>query len=209
MKRSSQTVTLKEAVQEYQSRYQLHPWQMDRLLAMQEEEGPKASPRRMPSRGLLSAVASVVLAFGLGWFAVWYGQPPTESISELIADEVARNHLKLKPMEIENGGLASLRAYFDQLDFRPVESKLLAAKDIRLLGGRYCSLQGGIAAQLRFTAPDGEMGTLYQARYDPDIFGLLPRQSQGETPVTVETRGLAVTIWVEQGVVFAMTREEP
>lgn len=209
MKRSSQTVTLKEAVQEHQSRHQLRPRQMDRLLAMQEAEGTKTPRRRIPSRSLLSAVASVVLAFSLGWFAVWYGQPPTESITELVADEVARNHLKLKPMEIKNGELARLRTYFDQLDFRPVESKLLATSDTHLLGGRYCSLQGRIAAQLRFTTPDGEMGTLYQARYDPVIFGLLPRQSQGETPIRVEARGLTVTIWVEQGVVFAMTREEP
>ncbi|MDZ7753892.1 MAG: hypothetical protein U5S82_20160 [Gammaproteobacteria bacterium] len=208
MKPTSRVVPLKDAVREQQSRYHLHPHQLDRLLAMQGK-GMEASRRRTPPRGLMSAVAGMVLAFGLGWLAVWYSQPPAQSITELIADEVARNHLKLKPMEVRDDELPVLREYFDQLDFRPVDSPLLAANDIRLLGGRYCSLQGHIAAQLRFRTADGDRGTLYQARYDPEVFGPLPRRGQGETPITVEARGLAVTIWVEQGVVFAMTGASP
>lgn len=202
MKRTSRAMPLKDAVREHQNRHQLAPRQLEQLLAMQG--GTKAGYRTSP-RGLMSAVAGLVLAFGLGWLAVWYSQPPIHSITELIADEVARNHLKQKPMEVRDDELPVLREYFDQLDFRPVDSPLLAANDIRLLGGRYCSLQGHIAAQLRFRTADGDPGTLYQARYDPEVFGPLPRRGQGETPVTVEARGLAVTIWVEQGVVFAMT----
>lgn len=206
MRRASGAVGLKEAVREHQNRQHLSPQQLEQLLAMQ---GVALERRRNPRRGLMSAVAGVVLAFAVGWLGVWSQLPPGPPVTELIADEVARNHLKREPMEVTTGDLPALRSYFHQLDFRPVDSDLLAAADTRLVGGRYCSLQGHIAAQLHFMTAAGDPGTLYQARYDPEVFGILPRPARGEAPVTVEARGVAVTIWVERGVVFAMAGAGP
>ncbi len=206
MKGSSTAMPLKEAVRAHQNRHHLPPRQLEQLLAMQ---GMATAPQRTRPRRLMATLAGMVLAFALGWLAVWHQLPPGPAVTELIADEVARNHLKQKPMEVRDGELPALRAYFEQLDFRPVESALLAAADTRMLGGRYCSLQGHIAAQLHFVTADGAPGTLYQARYDHETFGPLPRRSEGEAPVTVEARGVSVTMWVEQGVVFAMAGGEP
>jgi hypothetical protein len=125
-----------------------------------------------------------------------------------IAMEVVKNHLHQKPLEIKGNQLSSIRDYFTRLDFAPVESEFLQSKDISLIGGRYCSLQGITAAQLRFKSISKKgVNTLYQVNYDPNIFKSLPDFDNGEEPVSVYSSGIKVTIWVEKGVLFALTED--
>ena len=127
-------------------------------------------------------------------------------VAERIAQEVASNHLKLKPLEVQAADMDAIRTYFGELDFVPVDSELLASAEAELIGGRYCSIQGVTAAQLRVRGREGEgLSTLYQAPYQPDRHGDLPRLGQGETPLTLWAQGLPVRIWVEKGVLFALT----
>lgn len=123
-----------------------------------------------------------------------------------IAMEVVKNHLHQKPLEVNASQLASIRSYFTRLDFVPVQSEFMQSKNLSLLGGRYCSLQGITAAQLRFKSVniDG-VHTLYQVGYDPDIFKTLPDVDNGESPVIVYDSGVKVTLWVEKNVLFALT----
>lgn len=125
-----------------------------------------------------------------------------------IAVEVVKNHLNQKPLEVNGNQLSNIKDYFIRLDFAPVESEFLQSKDISLMGGRYCSLQGITAAQLRFKSISEEgTNTLYQVGYDPEIFKLLPDFDNGEAPITVYSKGIKVTIWVEKGVLFALTED--
>lgn len=108
-----------------------------------------------------------------------------------------------------------MRGYLTQLDFRPLTSDAPALANLSLQGGRYCSIQGAPAAQLRLR-PDANLNaagddgddvqTLYQARYDPERLGPLPDRDRDETPVRLRARGLTVLLWVEGGVVFALVR---
>lgn len=125
-----------------------------------------------------------------------------------IAMEAVKNHLHQKPLEVNAKQLSTLRDYFTRLDFSPIESEFLQGKDLSLMGGRYCSLQGVTAAQLRFKSVgvDG-VNTLYQVGYDPEIFKSLPDFDSGEEPVTIYSRGVKVTLWVEKGVLFALTED--
>jgi hypothetical protein len=123
-----------------------------------------------------------------------------------IAAEVVDNHLHMKPLEIEGNELASVGAYFDRLDFQPIESRYLADIGLDLLGGRYCSLQSITAAQLRFKSLGSDkLHTLYQVGYDPAVFKALPNLDEGDQPISVFNRGVKVTIWVEKGVLLALT----
>jgi hypothetical protein len=127
---------------------------------------------------------------------------------ERIALEVARNHIKLKPLDVETGSMEGIRRYFTDLDFVPVESRLLAGNNLELLGGRYCSVQSVPAAQLRVLAPDSNsLQTLYQSEYHRDVFGPLPVLENGDVPVTVNVKGITVRIWVESGLLFALTEK--
>lgn len=129
------------------------------------------------------------------------------SISWEIADEVARNHVKMKPLEVQTEQLSQLRDYFTQLDFTPVNSSFLTkSSDSKMLGGRYCSIQGLTAAQIRFSQKDKQPLTLYEVQYDPSLYGEQPILEQGDKPTELIVRGVAVSIWVEKGLLMATAR---
>ncbi|MEZ9197888.1 hypothetical protein [Shewanella sp. 10N.286.54.B9] len=131
------------------------------------------------------------------------------SISWKIADEVARNHVKMKPLEVQTQQLTQLRDYFSQLDFTPVNSSFLTNSgdnDSKMLGGRYCSIQGLTAAQIRFSQKDKQPITLYEVQYDPSLYGKQPILEQGDKPTELIVRGVAVSIWVEKGLLMATAR---
>ena len=129
------------------------------------------------------------------------------SISWEIADEVARNHVKMKPLEVQTEQLSQLRDYFTQLDFTPVNSSFLTkSSDSKMLGGRYCSIQGLTAAQIRFSQKDKQPLTLYEVQYDPSLYGEQPILEQGDKPIELIVRGVAVSIWVEKGLLMATAR---
>ncbi len=129
------------------------------------------------------------------------------SISWKIADEVARNHVKMKPLEVQTEQLSQLRNYFTQLDFTPVNSSFLTkSSDSKMLGGRYCSIQGLTAAQIRFSQKDKQPITLYEVQYDPSLYGKQPILELGDKPTELIVRGVAVSIWVEKGLLMATAR---
>jgi len=124
---------------------------------------------------------------------------------QLIAGEVVRNHLKLKPLEVSTGSLEEIRGHFDKLKFSPISSLNITTANT-LIGGRYCSLQGYKAAQLRMlSVKSGGLDTVYQVPYVRDTFGELPDITTGGDPLVVYERGIKVTVWVEKGILFART----
>lgn len=155
--------------------------------------------------------AAVLVAAVLLPTLLWHLLPPRAIEADMprrIADEAAANHLHLKPLEVETYAIAGIRDYFSDLDFRPVDSALTLLDGLDLLGGRYCSIQGLTAAQLRLgPSPAGPVQTLYQTRYERERFGTLPQLDLGEPPLTLKARGLDVAIWVEQDILFVLIRD--
>jgi anti-sigma factor RsiW len=201
---------LKQAVREHLERRQLSNEQLTTLMAMQKDQA--APDQRCPSphpspwhsswqaRSFGAVAAAMVAAI-----AVWLSLPSVD-MPQQIAAEVARNHLNLKPLEVRTSDMDEIRRYFDRLAFKPVNSRLVADAGLRMIGGRYCSIQGIDAAQLRMLPAEGdEIQTVYQTVYDPELFKDLPRLENGDTPVDVTIKGLKVRVWVEKGVLFAMT----
>ena len=152
---------------------------------------------------LMPASVAMVALFSITLVLFMPGKPT--DMPQRIAGEVVRNHLKLKPLEISTDSIEKIRTHFDKLNFVPIQS-LNINDTSTLLGGRYCSLQGYTAAQLRMVNPEsGSMDTLYQAPYIKSVYGKLPNISNKETPLTVYERGIKVSIWVEKGILFART----
>lgn len=208
MNAQKREIPLREAVRKQGESLELEPERLAQLLHMQIRTAAQpTAPQRLsrPRRMALIAAFSVLVGALLGMFLNERTPSQTQAMLALIADEVAENHLALKPMELESGDLEAIRGYFTQLDFRPLETRRLAALDARVLGGRYCTLGGGIAAQLRVRPPEGGLRTLYQTRYDPERFGPVPSLDRGKPPARRMARGMPVTIWVERGVLFALT----
>lgn len=194
---------LKQAIREHVAQQSLDA---DQLTALQEIATTAPIKRsRRPYRLAGALAASLLVATLIFSFFQTGGQ---DNLVDEIAAEVVDNHLHLKPLEIVSGDINDVRDYFTRLDFRPIESRYLQDIGLQLMGGRYCSLQGITAAQLRFKNLGGDdLHTLYQVGYDPAIYHGLPLYDEGEPPVSTYVNGVRVTLWVEKGILFALTED--
>ncbi len=168
----------------------------------------RALPRKAIAWPVWSAVSvALILVIGLVLANPFYRQDDASELLEAIALEVANNHLKLKPLEVKSQNLRQVLSYFEGLDFQLVESaSIVGAAGDRLLGGRYCSIQGIDAAQLRVESADGELSTWYEATLPPAKLKHIPDLDNGAAPAVISAKGLRVRIWRNHGVVFAHAR---
>jgi len=199
---------LKQAVRDHFEQHTLSKDRLEHLESLLRVNEPQPTARRQLTRPLITwSVAAIAVVLVVATLF-----PPGSRdyipMTERIALEVARNHIKLKPLDVETDNMEGIRGYFTDLEFVPVESSLLARADLELVGGRYCSIQSVPAAQLRITVPySNRLQTLYQTEYHKDVFGPLPVMENGHAPVTVNVKGITVRIWVEKGLLFALTDE--
>lgn len=161
--------------------------------------------------GAISICASVVLVFSIViWPALFL-----PNYSQEIANEVVKNHLKLKPLDVASHSFNDVRDYFSDLDFSPVDTlsrnidasdRSFAKSSLSLVGGRYCSVRGTIAAQLRYHDAQDSVSTLYQTAYDEKQHGRIPDKNQ--KPFLVESKGLDVTLWKEKDVLMVLVAQD-
>jgi hypothetical protein len=134
----------------------------------------------------------------------WILQP--NNYNNEIAEEVVKNHLKLKPLDLHTQSIKEIQSFFTQLDFAPLHSKILSENlkfnSTQLLGGRYCSIKGVTAVQLRYRI-DGT-STFYQVPYKKSLHGKIPDASKEEAPNLLEIKGLAVRLWQEKGLLMIL-----
>ena len=187
----------KHRIVEHLQQRELDDAQWQQLRSLQQRANGSRS-RRRPA--LVALAASLLLALLVGLTLDWTDQ----DLSRQIADEVAMNHLKQRPLEVVGSTLDDLRPYFDELEFQLLEPSNWQASSFGLAGGRYCSVRGVTAAQLRLHDDDGGSDTLYQVTYDRSRFGEIPNVGKGESPLAVRVRGLRVDLWVEKGLLFAL-----
>jgi len=214
--------TLKKAVQEQMKSMSLDDQQLDKLMQIQQDQAdqsndvPLNTVVKAQSTTMRWAVMASVMVLVLVMSIVFVTQrtaPPThEQISahliQQIANEVAGNHLKMKPMEVQTAAINDIQHYFTELDFMPQQSQHSSAvSGITLAGGRYCSIQGSTAAQLRYKNPSGGYVTLFETHYDPTLFQQLPDVDNGGMPIVTFARGIKVTIWVEHGLLMVSTEK--
>ena len=192
---------LKKSVQGYISSKKLDQEQLSALESLMHNSTEKPS-----SAGLLKFnVVAVMLVIALASSLIWSLSIDSRTqVAELIAEEVAYNHLKMKPMEVSSKSMEDVRAYFSKLDFSLSQSKYIADNGLILIGGRYCSIQGEDAAQLRMqNEKTGDIQIVYQAPYNKKLFRDLPKLYEGQAPVRHFVNGIAVDVWVEKGILFA------
>ncbi len=169
---------------------------------LQASDSLKPEPNFRAWYVMSAFAASLVLVFMLS--INFY--PKAADLSQQIANEVAMNHIKMKPLELKADSMPPLREYFTELDFSVVSSSILSTQHNTMLGGRYCSIQGVTAAQLRYQTEAGNKVTLYEVGYDLQRYGKLPRIEQGEQPLSIDVKGINVQLWVEKGLLMAQVQ---
>ncbi len=201
--------TLKDAVRERFDAQSLDSAQLAALQAAIANRETATPRRRARTFAYAAAISAVVLLASMVGFQA-YDQHRTHTLMQAIAVEVADNHLKLKPLEVEASDFAVVRDYFDRLEFQLVaEPAIAGAPGDRLLGGRYCTIQGSDAAQLRVATADGALSTWYEAALPPGQLKRLPAVGEGDAAAVIDIKGLRVRLWREHGIVFAEARPPP
>ena len=213
------TPTLDEAVREH---YRAHRLTDDSLAALRREihaaapePSPEASgaartPRRAAAdrgpaaraatarrlwRGAAAGALTLALAgvIALAWPA---GGAMT---TEAVAREIALNHVQALDPDVRGASFEAVAGQLGKLDFAPVRPDHVGMDEV--IGGRYCSLGGEMAAQIRFVDAKDRVCTLYQVR-DTGAF-------EGVQEGTFDTSGVRVHVWREGGVLVGLAEPMP
>ena len=197
---------LKKAVKGYVESQQLSSEQLQGLTHMLNAKHEHGKRKSLVKVRAIAVVLVLSLALGMFWS---FGVNRQVDVSQLIAEEVSYNHLKMKPMEVSSSSLSDVRAYFSKLDFSLSRSQFVANNNLQLIGGRYCSIQGETAAQLRMQdKATGDIQIVYQAPYNKELFRELPKLQEGQDPVRHYVNGIGVDVWVEKGILFARSFDQ-
>ena len=205
---------LKQAIQESIDSISLDEQQLDKLMQMQQANGMSErctnSSHFSANKPWYVAIAAMIMVFVLGTVVVmqYFQTASSDLLIQKIANEVAGNHLQMKPMEVQTTAINDVQNYFTKLDFLPQSSKLIDSNNkIVLAGGRYCSIQGSTAAQLRFKDKLGGYVTLFETHYNPELFKQLPTIEAGEKPLVAYAKGIKVKLWQERGLLMVSTEK--
>ena len=164
--------------------------------------------RRTPRRRILSRIAmaaasvAALVLFSLILPDLWQaGSEGSDVLSGSILREVALNHRKNLAIEFSGIGYPRLREQMVDLDFslRPPRRQFMLG-ELRMLGGRYCSIQGRMAAQIKLEDQYGRVLTLYQTSFGEHFEGLPELQR--------ELDGIQIRVWREDDLLFALAGTE-
>jgi len=204
--------TLKQAIQENIDSISLDEQQLDTLMQMQHAHSMSKQRTNKShftaNKPWYVAMAAMVMVFVLGTVVVmqYFQTASSDLLVQKIANEVAGNHLAMKPMEVQTTAINDVQNYFTKLDFLPQPSKLIDSNNkILLAGGRYCSILGSTAAQLRYKDKQGGYVTLFETHYSPELFNQLPNIEADEKPLVTYAKGIKVTLWQERGLLMVST----
>ena len=136
------------------------------------------------------------LSFALAAMLALFFLQPMADVTQRVAKEIVLNHNKRLSVEFPSENYADLGELMSKLDFSLVRSKKIYAQDFRVLGGRYCSIQGDLAAQIRLQDEAGRIYTLYQAALTDDLLKLEVGDLQQD--------GLKLKLWREAGLFFGL-----
>lgn len=189
---------VKDAMKQHYDQFALSGIQMKNLEQMQQAAvAKKQKPRFFMAFSAVAAVAAVFLLIGIG---VW--QELESTVRDQVANEVAYNHHKQLDMEITTSSLTEVKSYLAKLDFAMVDSNQLPGQQWELIGGRYCTIQNKLAAQLRVKhRPSNRLYTWYQIP-DTKVFSEL--SSDYET----YSQGVKIKFWKEKGIVHGLASIE-
>ncbi|MCR9143748.1 MAG: hypothetical protein NXI24_15985 [bacterium] len=195
----------------------------------QDQALPTARVRAMladaPARGLNAggvwrtlATAAAGLVLGLG-IVFGYGEFQQHRLHARIAQEIAGNHVKRMPAEFDSDDWQELAARLERLEFNLVDARDQLPANFALLGARYCTLQGRLAAQLQLRHASRGDQTLYVAPAGEELLKIpadaivrsvsLPVKASGEFGAAGASGAnlVRVRIWRAGGLVFGLAAD--
>ncbi len=163
-----------------------------RITAIQASVHEMGGTRRRISY-LVPLAAVILLTIGIG---LW-SHMSTDSITHQVVAEIGHNHRQHGALVVESEQYGVVQAALSELDFpiRPRRGKLV--QDFVLVGGKYCTIQGFKAAQLKLSPrKNGTIHTLYVLPMSDDI--------KSVKPGVYETNGIRIELWTDQTLLYGL-----
>jgi len=155
--------TLDQKVKDHYQQQKLSAHKIQHLMEMQSLQSEKDETRswrqRWEKQRRLSIAALFMICI-LGGI-VFSTPSPFDSLQTRISKEIAMNHNKHYEVDFVSNSFSQLNAKMHKLDFNLAFPKKLLNSGYKVLGARYCSIQGGIASQVKLQNSLGKTVTLY------------------------------------------------
>jgi hypothetical protein len=171
------------------------------IIAEEDRAARIRSRRRSALRRWSGIAAALLLAIGAGThLLIERSEPESANTPLAIAGEAARDHNRRLDVEFTADDYSKLRSKMSNLDFSPAEPERFRGRmKMRLIGGRYASLHGRPAVQMKLADPRGELCTLIQARPVQELAAITDLSQH-------QVDGLLVDVWREKGLVMVLAR---
>ncbi|MBT3604216.1 MAG: hypothetical protein HOE48_13560 [Candidatus Latescibacteria bacterium] len=181
----------KHIKQHYQSKA-LSQSKVDAILTEGNEKRPTRS-----WRSFSPLVAAALLIIGFVFFNNYQAQ---NLLNQRVITEIAMNHSKQLDAEITTSDYDDLQTKLNRVDF-PIYSETIP-ENHQLLGGRYCSIQGELAAQLKLKhKKTGDVKTLYVTRLTPTLKNVKNQ--------TITQNSITTQLWKTSDCLFALASKTP
>jgi hypothetical protein len=171
------------------------PHTVAHLKQMIRSGAPLRSHRRM---WIGSAAALAMVLTTLIWTAAHRAAQSPQQIAAAVARQAALGHNEKQELEFRVADCAELQRKMKSLDFTLVEPAMMKEMNMRIVGARYTTLAGAMAAQILYVDPHGVPCTLYEARPSDQ----LARVATGDHQID----GVRVSVWKEKGLVMVLAR---
>lgn len=177
-------VNFKEELKAHYNEYELNSKQVKELQSTPET-------KKVFLGWGMALVASVVLLFSFYQFE-------TIPIEDKVAQEIAYNHVKRMEMEILTSDISSVQKKLHKLDFSIFVPDRYKNDNWKIVGGRYCSIQGVLAAQIRIlNIEENKAYTLYETLKSEKLNSSFNR----------DIKGTRVEVWEEKGLLIGVAND--
>lgn len=183
---------LKQQIHKHYQNFELSSEQLDILDQIQRERGERKRSQLLFKASFAAMAVSVLLLA----FVLFRG---AGVLTEEIAEEIAYNHNKQMKMEITTPTIDKIQSFLSKVDFTIIQSEYLPVETWKIAGGRYCSIQGRLAVQIRvINMTTGKNQTLYQVPY--------PKSLENFKAMMTATyvNGVQVKLWKEKGLLLGL-----
>lgn len=154
-------------------------------------------PRRGFGRGFSLAIAACVSLMALS--VLLHQNKLLSQRTDLVLREAALNHATKLRMDAQADTVIGLQKGLQELPFDIKLPESDFYKKLVLVGGRYCTISGNLAAHLKLASPD--KSKQYSLFLTPSAENLKSMNSS-----EAKISGVAVKLWQEQNVVYAFAK---
>ncbi len=184
---------MKNLEQELKNYYQSKHLASDKITAIQTSTQEMGRTHRRISY-LLPVAVLVLLTIGIG---LWLHISTDSSLTHQVVTEIGHNHRQHGALVVKSDQYGIVQNALSELDFPLQPRRDNLVRDFLLIGGKYCTIQGSQAAQLKLNHRKSQViHTLYVLPITNSI--------KDVEPGVYETNGVQVELWTDQQLLYGL-----